>query len=89
MPIAEITAPVVREPVEIARLPAARGSLQAELRRAFVNGRIRDPASEDFRPRLRFDSRRPTDRPNWINGLIYCRWQLLSMAVLMSPLVAR
>jgi hypothetical protein len=77
-PLAEITTRSVCAGVAISEVPAARGSLQAELRIALVSGRIREPGADGFRPRLRFDGRRLSDPPRWMNGLIYSRWQLLA-----------
>lgn len=85
-PIAEITKRRVRSPAEVSRVPAAGGSLQAELRLALASGRVRDPALEPYRPRIRFDSRRRTDPPRWRNGLIYSRWQLLGIPELRQRL---
>ncbi len=77
-PIAEMTTRRVRVPAAITDFPAARGGLRLQLRRALATGRIRDPGADDFRPRLRFDSRKLSDPPRWMNGLIYSRWQLLA-----------
>ncbi|MEO6115763.1 MAG: hypothetical protein ABIP33_05205 [Pseudolysinimonas sp.] len=77
-PLAEITTRSARPGIVISDVPAARGSLQAELRIALASGRIRDPATDDFRPRLRFNDRTLSDPPRWMNGLIYSRWQLLA-----------
>jgi hypothetical protein len=77
-PLAEITTRSARPGVAISEVPAARGSLQAELRIALASGRIRDPGADGYRPRLRFDDRRLSDPPRWMNGLIYSRWQLLA-----------
>ena len=77
-PLAEITARRVRTPVTVLNEPMARGSL-TELRYALSTGRVRDPALEAFRPRLRFDSRKLTDPPRWTTGLIYSNWQLLAL----------
>ena len=87
--MAEITSRAVHPPVAIADAPAARGSLQFELRRAVAAGRIRDPAANSFRPRMRFDSRKLTDPPRWTNGLIYSQWQLLAVPDLRPRLVLR
>ena len=81
-PLAEITTTPVRPPVEITEVPAAQGRLQAELRIALASGRVRDPAVDHFRPRLRFDDRRLNDPRRWFNGLIYSRWQLLAATAL-------
>ena len=85
-PLAEITARKVGVPVEISDEPAVRGSLTAQLRWAMNTGRIRDPSVEPYRPRLRFDSRKITDPPDWTNGLIYTNWQLLGLADLRQRL---
>jgi hypothetical protein len=78
-PIAEITTRKVRAAAQVPDLPSVRGGLQAKLRRALSDGRLRDPGAEPFRPRMRFDSRRLTDPAGWMNGLIYSRWQLLAI----------
>jgi hypothetical protein len=88
-PLAEITTRPVRPGVAISEIPAARGSLQAELRIALAAGRIRDPGADGFRPRLRFDDRRRGDPPRWMNGLIYSRWQLLAVPELRRRLPLR
>jgi len=88
-PLAEITTRPVRPGVPISEVPAARGSLQAQLRIALAAGRIRDPGADDFRPRLRFDDRRRSDPPRWMNGLIYSRWQLLAVPELRRRLPLR
>ncbi len=77
-PLAEITTRRVRPPVAVADVPNPGGTLQAELRLALASGRVRDPAAEDFRPRLRFGDRKSSDPRGWMNGLIYSRWQLLA-----------
>ncbi len=77
-PLAEITTRSARPGIVISENPAARGSLEAELRIALASGRIRDPGAEPYRPGLRFDDRRLSDPPRWMNGLIYSRWQLLA-----------
>jgi hypothetical protein len=88
-PIAEITTRAVRPPAEVSEIPAARGGTQAELRRALATGRVRDPGAEKFRRRLRFDSRRISDPPRWMNGLIYNRRQLLAVPELRRRLATR
>lgn len=88
-PLVEITTRPVRPPNAISEFPAARGSLQAELRIAVAAGRVRDPGAEGYRPRLRFDGRRLSDRPSWMNGLIYSRWQLLVVPELRRRLPLR
>jgi hypothetical protein len=88
-PLAEITTRRVHPPTVISEVPAVRGGLQAELRLAAASGRIRDPGAETYRPRLRFDERRLTDPPRWMNGLIYSRWQLLAVPDLRGRLSLR
>lgn len=88
-PLAEITARPVRPAVAVSDVPAARGSLEAALRLAVASGRVRDPGANGFRPRLRFDDRKPSDPPGWMNGLIYSRWQLLAVPELRKRLPLR
>jgi hypothetical protein len=52
-------------------------------------GRVRDPAVEPYRSRLRFDGRRPSDPRRWINGLIYSQWQLLAVPDLKQRVAKR
>jgi hypothetical protein len=88
-PIAELTTRAVRPPEDVPGVPSARGSLQTELGRALIAGRIRDPGVETYRPRMRFDSRKPTDPSRWTNGLIYSQWQLLALPDLRTRLTHR
>lgn len=78
-PIVEITTCRVRDGLEMAGVPALRGSSQLRLQRALTDGRVRDPAVEPYRPRLRFNGRKVTDPPGWTNGLLYSQWQLLAL----------
>lgn len=78
-PVVGITTRRVTQRTQIADVPGPRGTYQGELRRALNEGRVRDPGSEPFRPRLRFDERRISDSPGWWNGLLYSRWQLISV----------
>jgi hypothetical protein len=79
-PLAEVTARRMCPGVTLDDPPHSGGTRQRQLREALATGRIRDPAVEPFRPRLRFDGGRITDPCGWWNGLLYSRWQLLCLA---------
>lgn len=68
--------------------PRPGGSLLIELRYARDRGRLSDPASAPFRPRLRFDERGLDDPQGWWNGLIFSRYQSLALPAV-SDLLAR
>jgi hypothetical protein len=62
------------------------GTRLAWLRYGRNTGRLRDLATEPYRPRLRFDSARMSDPRGWWNGHIYSRYQLLALPVV-EPLL--
>jgi hypothetical protein len=64
-------------PVPIADEPPPGGTFQIQLRHARDRGRLSDPASAPFRPRLPFDLPSGRDRQRWWNGMLYSWYQLL------------
>ncbi len=54
-------------------------SVLAEIRRARGKGRLIDPESLGYRPQFHFHRPSTQRLPNWWNGLIYARWQVLAL----------
>jgi hypothetical protein len=64
-------------PLAVGEEPRRGGTLLHLLRYARDRGRLSDPATLPYRPRLRFDDRKIDDPPHWWNGLLYSWYQLL------------
>ena len=58
--------------------PGPSGTRAAQLQSARRDGRLVDPACLPVRPRLQF-AQRSRHHPEWWNGLLYSRWQLLAL----------
>lgn len=73
-PLVTVTTRPVRPPAPIDSYePVSGGTRLTQLRYARDTGRLRDLATEPYRPRLRFDRAQIIDPHGWWNGHIYCK----------------
>ena len=65
-------------PAPVGEEPRRGGTLLQQLRYGRDRGRLDDPATSAFRPRLRFDHPDGSAARGWWNGLLYSWYQLLA-----------
>jgi hypothetical protein len=87
-PFVTVTSRPVRPPAPVEHEPIRAVTRLYDLRLARNDGRLRDLATESYRPRLRFDSARVSDPRGWWNGHIYSWYQLLALPTA-KPLLMR
>jgi hypothetical protein len=61
----------------------------AQLRNARDRGRLRDLATQPYKPKVRFDTARPSDSRGWWNGHLYSWYQLLALPLIQDTLATR
>lgn len=88
IPFITVTSRRVREPAPVdSPEPVRAVTYVAALRSARDTGRLRDLATEPYRPRVRFDSARMSDPRGWWNGHLYTWHQLLALPLVESSLI--
>jgi hypothetical protein len=88
IPFVTVTSRRVREPAPVDLPEPVRAvTYVAALRAARDTGRLRDLATESYRPRVRFDNARISDPRGWWNGHLYSWHQLLALPLVESSLI--
>lgn len=87
-PFVTVTSRQVRGPAPVDSPEPVRAVTHVTaLRSARDTGRLRDLATEPYRPRDRFDSARTSDPRGWWNGHLYSWHQLLALPLVESSLI--